>query len=154
MTDSGVRLVEIAARPTVVVARETTWAAFPTLWRPMLDEVYAVVRAAAAQRPEGEAPRWQNVMLYKDDVPNVEVGVLGGGRHANVGNVVASTLPGGVVAVTTHRGPYERLGAAHRAVCDWCAAESRALAGPRWEIYGHWHDDPNELETEVYYLLE
>jgi hypothetical protein len=33
------------------------------------------------------------------------------------------------------------------------AASGRALAGPRWEVYGDWRDDPAELETEVYYLL-
>ncbi len=28
------------------------------------------------------------------------------------------------------------------------------LAGPRWEIYGDWHEDVSELETEVFYLLQ
>ena len=27
------------------------------------------------------------------------------------------------------------------------------LAGPCWEIYGHWREDPRELETEIYWLL-
>src|SRR5689334_20069132 len=26
--------------------------------------------------------------------------------------------------------------------------------GPSWEIYGHWREDPSELETEVYYLVQ
>ena len=153
MADSAVRLVEGAARPTVVVARETTWKEFPSLWSSMLDEVYAVVKAAAVQGAESGEPRWQNVMLYKDDVPNVEVGVLGSGAYEQTASVVASALPGGPAAATTHRGPYAGLDAAHRRVRDWCAAHGRALAGPRWEIYGHWRDDPDELETEVYYLL-
>jgi len=29
----------------------------------------------------------------------------------------------------------------------------RQLAGPRFEVYGDWRDDPAQLETEVYYLL-
>jgi effector-binding domain-containing protein len=62
-------------------------------------------------------------------------------------------LPGGAAATTTHRGPYGELDAAHRGIRDWCARRGRRLAGPRWEIYGHWTDNPNELETEVYYLL-
>jgi effector-binding domain-containing protein len=33
-------------------------------------------------------------------------------------------------------------------------AEGLELAGPRWEIYGHWREDPSELETEIYYLLQ
>jgi len=40
------------------------------------------------------------------------------------------------------------------AVLRWCAEHGLDPAGPRWEIYGHWHDDdPAQLETEVYYLL-
>ncbi|HWK18991.1 MAG TPA: hypothetical protein VNR66_16210 [Solirubrobacteraceae bacterium] len=34
-----------------------------------------------------------------------------------------------------------------------CAELELPLAGPRWEIYGHWREDPDELETEVQYLL-
>src|SRR5262245_59498011 len=29
-----------------------------------------------------------------------------------------------------------------------------ALAGPNWEIYGDWTDNPDELRTEVFYLLQ
>jgi effector-binding domain-containing protein len=150
---SGVSLIETTARPTVVVARQATWTEFQSLWRPMLDEVYAVVKPVGAARAGGGEDRWQNVMLYKDDVPNVEVGVLANGPFSDTGNVISSALPAGVTAAATHRGPYAELGVAHRAVRDWCAAHGRSLAGPYWEIYGHWREDPNELETEVYYLL-
>ncbi len=149
MADSGVRVVQAVARPTVVVAGATTWEEFPSRWRPMLDQVYAVVRAGHS----GRAERWQNVMLYKDDVPHVEVGVLASAPCSPTGKVISSALPGGAAATTTHRGPYAELRAAHRAVRDWCATRDHRLAGPRWEIYGHWTDEPTELETEVYYLL-
>jgi effector-binding domain-containing protein len=153
VADAGVGLIETAARPTVVVARRTTWREFPSLWGPMLDEVYAVVRPGSADRSETGEERWQNVMLYRDDVPNVEVGVLASGPFVAAGNVIASALPAGVTAAATHRGPYTELDVTHRAVRDWCAAHGRQLAGPRWEIYGHWRADPSDLETEVYYLL-
>jgi hypothetical protein len=26
--------------------------------------------------------------------------------------------------------------------------------GPSWEIYGHWRENPSELETEIYYLVQ
>jgi hypothetical protein len=45
------------------------------------------------------------------------------------------------------------LGGAHTAVRSWCAARRLRIAGPRWEVYGDWREDPAELETEVYYLL-
>lgn len=66
---------------------------------------------------------------------------------------MASALPAGQVAMTIHRGPYQGLGGAHRAVLDWSAAHGRQLAGPRWEVYGPHSDDPAQVWTEIYYLL-
>ena len=53
-----------------------------------------------------------NVMLYKDDVPNVEVGVgwIGFTRKP----VVPSALPTGRAAMTMHRGVTARRGAPRR----------------------------------------
>jgi hypothetical protein len=45
------------------------------------------------------------------------------------------------------------LAAAHQAIAQWCAANARHLAGPRWEFYGPHHDDPAEVGTDVSYLL-
>jgi len=142
-----VELTTVAESPTAVVAATTTWALFPTLWKGMLDEVWAFLRGSDL-RTDGH-----NVMLYKDDVPNVEIGVQVTGTFVPAGRVVPSRLPGGPVARTIHRGPYNLLGEPHRAIREWCAEHGLVLEGPRWEIYGDWREDPAELETEVCYLL-
>ena len=113
----------------------------------LLDQVNAFLKRGGATQ-DGH-----NVMLYKDRVPNVEVGVQVTGPFAPAGSVVPSTLPAGEAATTVHRGPYDRLDDAHQAIHAWCASNGRELAGPRWEVYGDWHEDPADLETEVYYLL-
>ena len=141
------QLVTVRARPTAVVADTTTWERFPRLWPHLLDEVYAAVRPQAVP-----GARWQNVMLYHDDRPSVEVGVLAPPSFRPTGRVVASPLPGGPVVMTTHRGPCDRLDRAHDTVHRLAAERGLDLAGPRWEIYGH-HDDAREPETEVFYLL-
>jgi effector-binding domain-containing protein len=98
------------------------------------------------------------VAVYLDGQINLEVGVEVDAPFAGDGDVVASSLPTGTVATTTHLGPYHKLGGAHRAICDWCSANGHALAGPNWEIYGHWmpewNDDPSGIRTDVYYLLK
>jgi effector-binding domain-containing protein len=142
-----VELSAVDEIPTAVVAATTTWDEFPTLWKTMLDQVWAFLRQNDI-RIAGH-----NIMLYKDDVPNVEVGVQVRRPFAPTGRVVPSRLPGGQVARTVHRGPYDQLAEPHRAVREWCLARGLALAGPRWEIYGDWHEDPAQLETEVCYLL-
>jgi effector-binding domain-containing protein len=137
----------VEARPTAVVAATTTWREFPTLWRQLLDEVWDCLRAGGIHRG------CPNVMLYLDDVPHVEVGVLLDQPCALTGRVVASALPAGRVASTVHWGSYADLGSAHGAVRDWCEAQGRSAAWPRWEIYGPHNDDPAQVWTEVHYLL-
>ncbi|MEA2973912.1 MAG: hypothetical protein QOG82_2370 [Actinomycetota bacterium] len=147
-TDVDVHVLTVAARPTAVVRRSTTWAEFPTLWRVLLDQVYAFLKTSDVRQTG------HNVMLYKTVAPDVEVGVEVEAPFAADGPVVSSALPAGETAMIVHRGPYGGLGSAHKAIREWCAANGRTVAGPRWEIYGDWHDDPAQLETEVYYLLE
>jgi len=146
MTDE-VTLRTVEARPTLVVPAHTSWPEFPGLWRSLLDEVWGCLRAAGITRG------CPNVMLYLDDDPHVEIGVLPSRPCPTTGRVVRSALPAGSIATTLHRGPYEYLGDAHEAVHRWCRGQGLALAGPRWEIYGPHRDDPAELTVEVCYLL-
>ena len=143
-------VLDVAPRPTAVVPVTTTWDEFPALWPRLLEEVYEVVRPRPELAPEpGPGPVWRNVMLYKDDAPSVEVGVLVGTSFPPAGRVVPSQLPGGTVVTTIHRGDYSGLGQAHDAVHAHAAAHGLALAGPRWEIYGH----PPEVEIEICWLV-
>jgi effector-binding domain-containing protein len=142
-----VTVTVVSERPTAVVAAATTWPDFPAQWKPMLDQVYACLRR------NGSPKQGSNVMLYKDDIPHVEVGVELIAPCVLDGPVVRSVLSAGETAMTVHRGPYQDLGTAHGAVRQWCAAAGQKLAGPFWEIYRDWREDPADLETEVYYLL-
>ena len=153
MSGTTVRLVKVAPLPTAVVAETTTWAEFPRLWRRLLEEVYGFVRSRPELATGAGREMWQNVMLYKDQRPDVEVGVLVTASFEPEGRVIASELPGGEVATATHRGAYELLGVTHGLVREHAAAQRRELAGPCWEIYGHGGPDPNEQETDVFWLV-
>jgi len=88
---------------------------------------------------------------------DVEVGAEVREPFDGGGEVVCSATPAGEVATVTHFGPYGQLGAAHRAVRDWCAANGRTASGENWEVYGHWlaawDRDPAAIRTDVFYLL-
>lgn len=142
-----VSVVTAQERPIAVIAATTTWQEFPQVWKPLLDEVHAGVRW------QGNGRKGRNVLLYLDDVPHVEIGVELDQPVGITGRVVESALPSGTVATMTHRGPYDAIGSTHDAIRAFCAERELALAGPRWEIYGHHGDEPDELETDVYYLL-
>jgi effector-binding domain-containing protein len=140
-------------RPTAVVAQATTWEEFPSLWGRLLGEVYELVRARPDLATGSGGELWQNVMLYKDQQPEVEVGVLVSAPFEAEGRVIASELPGGEVATAVHRGDFAQLGVTHDAVREHALAHGHELAGPRWEIYGHQGADPSEQATELFWLL-
>ena len=112
-----------------------------------------VWNAVRAQQAKGG----RHVAIYWDGTIRLEVGVELLGPFAEQGDVVLSGTPAGTAAWTTHVGPYGGLGGAHDAVRKWCADHGHRLAGPSWEIYGHWlpewNNDPSQIRTDVFYLI-
>jgi effector-binding domain-containing protein len=69
---------------------------------------------------------------------------------AGEGRVEPSQLPAGMLAVTTHVGPYDRLGQAYDALGRWIADHGSEPSGDPWEVYFNGPEvDPAELRTEV-----
>jgi effector-binding domain-containing protein len=139
------------SRPLAVVRRRASAAELSKVVPAACGTVWNVVRA---QKIPGAG---RHVALYFDNVINLEVGVELEAPFAGHGEVVGSATPAGLVATTTHFGPYGLLHQAHGAIQQWCADNGHKLAGPNWEIYGHWKDewnkDPSKIVTDVYYLL-
>ncbi len=96
----------------------------------------------------------RNLALYLDDEIHLEVGVEVFEPFEGDERVSSSSTPAGTVATTVHMGAYDRLHEAHVAIRQWCSENGHTLAGPNWEVYGHWDDDPAKLRTDVFYLLE
>jgi|SRR6266511_161809 len=124
----------------------------------LLSEVWDFLKATGIKQTG------HNVVLYGDeaseallsteDEVSIDVGVQVATPFENTGRVVCSVIPGGTVATVVHLGPYQKLPEAHVAVREWCVAHGQALAGPNWELYGDWTDNPAELRTDVCYLLQ
>jgi effector-binding domain-containing protein len=70
-----------------------------------------------------------------------------------VGRVVASTLPGGLVATATHTGPIAEIGDTHQAVRTWSEANGYRLVGARWEIYGEPKPPTRDFDVDVFWSL-
>jgi effector-binding domain-containing protein len=150
--DYDVRLEQLSSRPLAVVRRRARPQELSRVVPEACGVVWGVVRA---QQIPGAG---RHVALYLDGQINLEVGVELDTPFAGHGEVVGSATPAGAVATAVHFGPYGRLHEAHRAICQWCADHGHALAGPNWEIYGHWTDecdsDPARIRTDVFYLLK
>jgi len=107
-------------------------------------------------RENGVTPRGRNVAVYRHTETrelDVEIGVEVGANAAGGGDVVLSATPSGTVATVAHFGSYSLLSNANDAIRAWCDANHHQIAGPSWEVYGHWTDDPARVRTDVFYLL-
>ena len=150
MTSSVVQIQRLDSVPLAVIRRQASASELSRLVPECCGLVWEVVRAQ-------QAHAGRHVAIYWDGSIRLEVGVEIHGPFAEHGEVVRSATPAGAVAVATHFGAYGGLGAAHDAVRQWCLANNHRLAGPHWEVYGHWqrewNADPSRIRTDVHYLL-
>ena len=143
--------VSVAARKVAGVRAQVRRGRVAQEFGRHLDQVYAAARTGALKL-DG-----QNIFIYRAasaDELTVDFCVGTTASFDPIGAVLPLETPSGVAAMVTHHGEYGRLGEANAAILAWCDANNRKRAGPSWEVYGHWHADPAELRTEVYYLLQ
>src|SRR2546430_5301787 len=150
MTSYAVQLQRLNSVPLAVIRRQASASDLARVVPECCGLVWNVVRAEQTQAG-------RHVAIYWDGSIRLEVGVELYGPFAEHGEVVRSATPAGLVASATHFGPYGGLGSAHDAVRRWCTANNHSLAGPNWEIYGHWQSEwnahPALICPEVYYPL-
>jgi effector-binding domain-containing protein len=146
-----VRVEQVNSQPLLVVRRK---ASSQELAKVVPDACGTVWKVIQSQKIPGAG---RHIALYLDNQINLEVGVELDTPIPGVGEVIESAIPSGTVVTTVHFGPYNRLHEAHRAILDWCANNNYILAGPSWEIYGHWTEECNhdstKIRTDIFYLL-
>ncbi|MEO8076281.1 MAG: GyrI-like domain-containing protein [Acidobacteriota bacterium] len=150
MPTSAVEIQQLDSVPLAVIRRQARAQELSRVVPECCGLVWTAVRAQ-------QASAGRHVAVYWDRSIRLEVGVELQGPFVEHGDVVRSATPAGAVAAATHFGPYGGLGAAHDAIHQWCSANNQRLAGPNWEIYGHWvsewNADPSQIRTDVFYLL-
>jgi len=151
MTSYAVKVEQLPSIPLAVIRRQASASELARIVPECCGLVWNALR-------DQHARGGRHVAIYWDGSIRLEVGAELQGPFSEQGGVVKSATPPGLVAWSTHFGPYGGLGAAHDAVREWCRANNHRLAGPKWEIYGHWlrewDRDPSGIRTDVYYLLE
>jgi effector-binding domain-containing protein len=150
-----VRVERVMSSPIAVVRRRVAPGELSKVVPEACGLVWETVKAAQVK----DAGR--HVTVYRDagaGLVDIEVGVEVGNAFPGRDEVVGSVTPVGDAATMTHFGPYRKLGEAHQAIRQWCAAQGRTLAGINWELYGHWLDewnkDPSKIRTDIFYLLK
>jgi effector-binding domain-containing protein len=136
----AVQVKEVAEQPIAAVRGPATTANLPATIRKLFDQFYAGFKGKGGL----------NIVLYTGPPVAGQFEIACGVQLAHDGN--AST-PAGTVATTVYMGPYDQMKPAHEAIHKWVRENGRRFAGPSWEVYGHWSDDPAQLRTDIYYLL-
>ena len=142
---SGVRMFTVPAVPTAVVRAEGVpmatisgffdaafGAAFPALFAAGVSPVSApfALYTSAIDGPEAEVDLEIGFPLARPLDPGAVGPVETDGLR-----VVASELPAGLLAVTSHVGSYDELGRAWGGFMDEIAASGHAPGLPFWELY-------------------
>jgi effector-binding domain-containing protein len=148
-----VTLQTVKPRKLAAVRREVAPGVVGSAWGPALDKVWEFIRSQPGLRTEGH-----NIFLYhhpkQTGAPILcDFGVEVTRTFETAGEVYATETPAGEAAVALHRGPYDRMNEAYKAIEEWMAANQRESAGYSWEIYGDPTPDPADTETTLVHLL-
>jgi effector-binding domain-containing protein len=115
-----------------------------------LDAVWPVLREQGVRTGH-------NVVVYDGgDETSLEVliGVEVFGDFDERGDVRRASTPAGEAVTTAHFGDYSEMASGYAALERWCAEHARQQTGVSWEVYGDWSDDPAQVRTDLYWLLE
>ena len=148
-----IQIHDVASAPIAVIAGRATGRDLPQ----KIFSLLGTVRESLNNRHVGDVGL--NVVLYNrepetDEGFSIEVGVQIATPLEADGHVVCSSTPVGPVATVVHMGPYEQVPQAHKALLRWCRENGHSMAGPNWEVYGHWSEQPDQRRTDVFYLLQ
>jgi effector-binding domain-containing protein len=155
MSAASVIIVDASPLPLAAVRRQVTMST--------LANTVIAAPIWSLSRERGLNATGETVVIYHDDGTEllqhspdgvtIDVGVLQDEPFADDMVLRCVMTPAGRAAYARHAGSYDRLRATHGNIRDWCAAAGHALAGPNWEHYVYWNEDPSKLVTDVFYLL-
>lgn len=146
---TGISIVAVEEQPLLAARTRVTFAEVPAKLLPLMEKLGAVARDTGIEAG-------QNVWFYREvsgSDMEVDVGLQVPESTQAADGFVLSSTPAGRCAHATLYGDFSEIPRVHRAVHQWCAEQNLVLAGPCWEVYGDWHDDPAKRRTDLYHLL-
>ena len=155
MDAGGITIETVSPLPLAAVRRQVTTANL------VIQIVGAPIWSLTEQR--GLDSGGQVVVIYYDsgtgtrlappDGVAADIGVLLAEPFEGDQSLQCVMTPTGRVARFRHHGHYELLPVVHADIRAWCLDRGHAIAGTNWEHFAQWHEDPEKLVTDVYYLL-
>lgn len=150
LTVYEITVKEVPEQPVLMVRKQATMEGIGDAMGQAFGEIMGYMGKA------GVAPTGPPLCLYSEDFDPATGGEMQicmpvAPGAAGEGAVEATVLPGGRMASTMHRGPYDTLGQAYTAVIAWVEEQGHRPAGPMRDVYltDPDHTAPDEYLTEV-----
>lgn len=152
---SGVpELVEATPRWIAAVRRRATAATVGQLIR--TSGVWDLMGAQGITSPGHNIVIYWHTLTDRLDAPggiDVDIGADVTARFDGRDGLTCVATPAGRAVHLKHFGPYDRLEHSYDAMARFVLDRGLAFGGAGWEIYGHWNDNPDLLETDVFRLV-
>ena len=150
-----VHLRETQPQPAASIQGRAAWAELSAFISAALTEIFGT---AGGQGVRFAGPAYG--IYHSPDSTEAEVDLEIGLPVAEpiepAGRVIATVIPGGLVAATVHAGRYEEVAPAYRALGEWVQEHGHETAGPPREVYlvgPEQVQDPGSLRTEIVWPL-
>jgi effector-binding domain-containing protein len=155
MDDDGISIATVTPLPLAAVRRQVTAAnlAIQVVGAPVWSLIEqrglrSLDQAVVIYHERGTATR-----LAEPDGVAADIGVLLAEPFEGDRSLQCVMTPAGRVARFRHHGHYELLPVVHADIRAWCLDRGHAITGTNWEHFTQWHEDPERLVTDIYYLL-
>jgi effector-binding domain-containing protein len=137
------------------VPADTSSAEISTVFSQAFARLYGFLAESVVQPAGPPLARYASEEFTPTDI-GVQVAVPVGGPLAGKGEIHSEVIPAGPVAVALHRGPYDRIDDAYRALGAWIANQGLDTLEPPEEVYlvGPDRAPPSQLRTEVRWPLD
>jgi len=151
--DFHCEIKEQAAQPTLSIRKRTPIDGLPQL----LGESYGKIAGYLAElgtQPDG-APFAAYYNMDMQDL-DVEIGFPVTEPVPSKGDIQASQIPGGKLAIALHTGPYSDIGPAYDALTQFAKEQGCEPTGVSYEFYLNdpQETSPQDLKTQIIFLLK
>ncbi len=146
-----VHLRETEPQPAASVRGRAAWADLGPFISTALMEVFAVAGHQYARFAGPAYGIYHSAEAAEAEV-DLEIGMPVAEPIEPAGRVIATTIPGGLVAATVHAGRYEDVAPAYRALGAWVQEHGHETGGPPREVYlvgPEQVQDAGALRTEI-----
>ena len=146
-----IHLRETKSQPAASIRGRAAWAELGSFISGALMEVFKVAGDQGVRFAGPAYAIYHSAETTEAEV-DLEVGMPVAEPVEPAGHVIATAIPGGLVATTVHAGRYEDVGPAYRALGEWVQEHGHETAGPCREVDIGGPDqvqDPGALRTEI-----